>query len=110
MVVLLCPRHDFTSATSSHRKHTFRIIKIVDYMMAGIPVICAIDAGNDPVAEAQCGFSVRPNDHQALASVIIDLMRLGNDSRLELGERGKQYVLRNYSYEVLANRFLEALK
>lgn len=84
--------------------------KIVDYMMAGIPVISAIDAGNDPVAEAQCGFSVRPNDHQGLASVIIDLMRLGNDSRLEIGERGKQYALRNYNYEVLANRFLEALK
>jgi glycosyltransferase involved in cell wall biosynthesis len=83
--------------------------KIVDYMMAELPVICAINAGNDLVADAQSGFSVPPNDHQLLASVIIDLIYLGDEGRVQIGKRGKQHVLQNYSYDVLANRFLEAL-
>ena len=32
--------------------------KLMDYMMAGKPVVFAIDAGNDMVAEAQCGVSI----------------------------------------------------
>ena len=33
--------------------------KLMDYMMAGKPVIFAIDAGNDMVADASCGISDR---------------------------------------------------
>ena len=40
--------------------------KIVDYaMMAGVPIICAINAGNDPVSEAKCGLSIPPNESQS---------------------------------------------
>lgn len=84
--------------------------KIVDYMMAGVPIICAINAGNDPVSEAKCGLSIPPNDHKALATAIMDIMLLGKEGRLKLGEYGRRYAVSNYSYEVLANRFLEALK
>ena len=84
--------------------------KVFDYMMAGVPVILAIDAGNDPVSEAQCGFSVRPDDHQALADVVKHFLCLRDESRIAIGERGRQHVCRSYNYEVLANKFLEALK
>ena len=79
-------------------------------MMAGVPIICAINAGNDPVSEAKCGLSIPPNDHKALATAIMDIMLLGKEGRLKLGEYGRRYAVSNYSYEVLANRFLEALK
>lgn len=36
--------------------------KLMDYMMAGRPVLMAIDAGNDPVVDSGCGLSVKPED------------------------------------------------
>ncbi len=34
--------------------------KLMDYMMAGCPVLHSVEAGNDPVAEAGCGLTVAP--------------------------------------------------
>ena len=50
------------------------------------------------------------DDHKALATAIMDIMLLGKEGRLKLGDYGRRYAVSNYSYEVLANRFLEALK
>ncbi len=41
--------------------------KLMDYMMAGVPVLHSVEAGNDPVAEAGCGLTVAPESAQAVA-------------------------------------------
>jgi glycosyltransferase involved in cell wall biosynthesis len=57
--------------------------KLIDYMMAGVPVIHAIDAGNDLVAESGCGISTRPEDPQAMVDAVREMMR---ERRWEQGE------------------------
>jgi len=34
--------------------------KLMDYMMAARPIVCAVDAGNDIVSEAGCGITIQP--------------------------------------------------
>jgi hypothetical protein len=53
----------------------------MDYMMARVPVVHSVEAGNDPVADSGCGLSVPPQDPQALAA---GLQRL---AALPVGER-----------------------
>lgn len=83
--------------------------KLFDYMMAGKPVIQAIDAGNDPVAESSCGISVEPENPQALADAVEKILGLSPEERLKIGDAGKKYVLLHHDYSVLADHFLRIL-
>jgi len=83
--------------------------KLFDYMMAGKPVIQAIDAGNDPVAESGCGISIEPENPQALAEAILLMKNLSAAERVQMGDAGRQYVLRHHDYKVLAEKCLNIL-
>jgi len=84
--------------------------KIMDYMMAAKPIIHAVEAGNDPVKEAGCGISVPPEDPAAIADAIRKMVAMGQSERENMGQRGKEYVLKNHDYRVIAKQFLEVLK
>ena len=83
--------------------------KLMDYMMAARPVICAIAAGNDPVTDAGCGQTIAPEDPAALAAAVARMCRLTTEVRERLGQAGRAYVQRHHAYPVLALRFLDAV-
>jgi len=83
--------------------------KLFDYMMAGKPIIHAIEAGNDLVKESGCGISIPPEDPIAIAEAIKKLIEMSPTEREEMGKRGKEYVIKNHDYKVLAQKFLEAI-
>ena len=84
--------------------------KLMDYMMAGRPVLHAVEAGNDAVGEARCGLTVAPEDPGAIAHGILALLAAGADERRAMGERGRQFVLQHFTYPVLSERFLTACR
>jgi len=84
--------------------------KLMDYMMAEKPILHAVEAGNDPVAEAACGISVAPEDPAALAAAVSRLMALPPAEQAALGRRGKEYVLANHDYRTLARQFLALMR
>ena len=83
--------------------------KLMDYMMARAPVLHAVEAGNDPVAEAGAGLTVTPESPQAVAEGLLRLAALPAAERRAMGERGRAFVLAHHTYPVLAQRFLQAL-
>ena len=83
--------------------------KLMDYMMAARPVVCAIAAGNDPVSDAGCGETIAPEDPQALAAAVQRLRAMSSDVRVRLGRAGRAYVEANHTYPVLARNFLDAV-
>lgn len=82
--------------------------KLMDYMMAGKPVVHSVSAGNDPVAEAGCGFTVPPGDAAAVAQAILKLSAMSEAQRKLLGAAGKAFILKNQTYPFLAANFLAA--
>ena len=78
-------------------------------MMARRAVLHAVDAGNDPVAEAGAGLTVAPDDPRAVADGLLALAALPAQQRAAMGERGRAFVLANHTYPVLAQRFLDAV-
>ncbi len=82
--------------------------KLMDYMMAGCTVLHSVEAGNDPVSEAGCGLTVPPESPHAVAEGVRQLLSVPEAERRSMGERGRQFILRYHTYEILARRFLDA--
>ena len=83
--------------------------KIFDYLAAGRPTIIAADAFNNPIAEAGAGFTVPPENPEALATAILQLAALPRARREEMARAGRTHVEANYSMERLARRLAQAL-
>lgn len=84
--------------------------KLMDYMMAAKPVIHAVVAGNDPVAEVGCGITIKPDDPEGLCAAVEILAGRGEKAREEMGERGRSHILREHTYEVLSKRFVDVIR
>ncbi|MDM4767557.1 glycosyltransferase family 4 protein [Pelomonas sp. SE-A7] len=84
--------------------------KLMDYLMAERAVLHSVEAGNDPVAEAQAGLTVAPEDAAAVAEGLKKLAATSAEERTAMGRRGREFVLANHTYPVLAQRFLQALE
>ena len=83
--------------------------KLMDYMMAGRAVLHSVEAGNDPVTEADCGLTVAAESAAAVAEGLRELADKTPEVRALMGERGRAFVVEHHSYRVLAQRFIEAV-
>jgi glycosyltransferase involved in cell wall biosynthesis len=83
--------------------------KLFDYMYAGKPILYAINSGNKPVEEANCGISVDAENPDAIANGILKLYNLSQEERSKLGENGKNYVLKYHTYKYIADKLEEVI-
>jgi len=79
--------------------------KLFEYMSAGLPILLAINAIHDDVAQAKCGFSIPAEDPYVLAQMLRRIVAMPKDDLREMGERARQYVRRTHTYEVLAQQY-----
>lgn len=84
--------------------------KLFDYMLNGLPVIFAINAGNDIVRDSGCGFTVPPDDPAAIAEAIARLAAMSKSQRAEMGKHGMDAVIKDHDYGSLAERYLGVLR
>lgn len=83
--------------------------KLMDYMMAGRPVVHSVEAGNDPVGEAGCGITVAPENPQAVVDAVNKLLTLSGAERNAMGLQGRAFMESKQTYPVLAQRFLSGV-
>ncbi|MEK2645209.1 glycosyltransferase family 4 protein [Bdellovibrio sp. BCCA] len=83
--------------------------KLLDYLMAGKPILYAIEAGNNWVDESKSGISVSSENAAELAQAIRDVMRMSTEERVKMGNNGREFVLRSKTYPYLAQKFIEGI-
>lgn len=74
--------------------------KIMAYMLAGKPVLAAVDGDSDTAAcirDAGCGWVVEPNNAQALAQGLRDIGNLDRAVLADMGKAGAAYGTRQFS-------------
>jgi glycosyltransferase involved in cell wall biosynthesis len=83
--------------------------KLMDYMMAGKPVLHSVAAGNDPVTEVGCGITVAPSDHAAIAKSALALAAMTSEEKQAMGQKGEDFIRAERTYKVLAQQFLNVI-
>ncbi len=81
--------------------------KLIDYMLSGKPILHSVNAANDWVAEFDCGISVPAENPTEIAKGIKYLFSLNKDELLVKGSKGREYIMKHFSYSILAKKFLE---
>lgn len=84
--------------------------KMVDYMMAGKPVIASYSGHQSMLNEADAGVFVAAGDTDELIRAIISMAEMPTERRLEMGSRAQAWLLANRSYAVLARAYLSAIE
>ena len=83
--------------------------KLYDYMFSGTPILQSIDIKDDIVEKSNCGVCVEAENSNAIADGIINLYKMDDSQRISLGKNGKDYVLENFTYDKLADKFISIL-
>lgn len=81
--------------------------KMYDSMMAGTPIICAINAENTLVEQYNCGFMVDPSDINTILDGIHRLKNMTQTERDAIGNNGKKAILEHFTYKKIAEQFSE---
>ena len=80
--------------------------KVIDYMMAGKPVVASYTGYPSMINEADCGSYVPAGDVLALKQEVQRYAGLPEEERLKIGARGKEWLVANRSYSKLAKQYL----
>ena len=83
--------------------------KLFDYMYSGKPVVQSVIAGNDIPKDSGCGITCKPEPAE-IVKAILQIYNMSEDERSAMGAKGKEYVLANHTYSVLAEKFIETIE
>lgn len=79
--------------------------KWMDYMYSEKPLIISFSGYPSLVNEAECGFFVKSEDERELAEKIAELSEMSQDELTAIGKRGRDYLLKNRTFEKLAYEY-----
>lgn len=83
--------------------------KVIDYMLAGKPVVASFSGYPSMINEADAGSFVPAGDVRALKNEILRYVDMSEDERILMGKRGREWIITNRDYRVLAKNYLQIL-
>jgi colanic acid biosynthesis glycosyl transferase WcaI len=84
--------------------------KILSYMAAGRPIICATEgAASELVQAAAAGVTAPPDDPAALADAITHVASLPADVRSALGQHGREYLAAYFDKQAIIDEYERVL-
>lgn len=84
--------------------------KVIDYMMAGKPIVASYTGYPSMINEAKCGSYVPAGDVAALQQEICRYVQMSAQERQMIGLRGKAWLLENRQYPKLAKDYLDIMQ
>jgi glycosyltransferase involved in cell wall biosynthesis len=79
--------------------------KLIDYMLAGKPVLASYSGFPSMIDEAGCGSFVPAEDVPALVEEVRRYAAMSAEEREQLGQRGRDWILEHRSFRSLAEAY-----
>lgn len=83
--------------------------KLIDYMLAGKPILASYDGYPSMINEAGAGFYVPSGDVVELKQKILELMELDVNQRERMGSAGREWLIKNRKYSKISVDYLNIL-
>lgn len=84
--------------------------KVVDYMLAGKPIVASYTGFPSMINEADCGTFVPAGDVPALTAEVKRYAGMSQTQREIIGRRGRDWILEHRQYPTLARKYLALLE
>lgn len=104
-----CDALYFSVHVSTVWKYGQSLNKVIDYMLAGKPVVASYTGYPSMINEAGCGTYVAAGDVGALKAEIQRYSAMDDVQRAAIGARGRKWILEHRNYETLAQAYLKIL-
>lgn len=104
-VLAVCDLLYFSVFPSKVWRYGQSLNKLVDYMLAGKPVVASYNGFRSMIDEAGCGAYVPAGDVESLQCEILRYAEMPPAERLACGQRGRRWILENRPYSVLASQY-----
>jgi glycosyltransferase involved in cell wall biosynthesis len=81
-------------------------VSVAEALGHGVPCIVSKGAPWKSIESNRCGWWVE-NDSNSIASSLRTALALSDDERREMGKRGRELVEQNFSWQVIASKYIE---
>lgn len=108
-VLARCDLLYFSVHTSTVWKFGQSLNKVIDYMLAGKPVVASYTGYPSMINEAGCGSYVPAGNVAALKDEILRYASLPLHEREDVGKKGRAWLLENRTYPALAEQYRKIL-
>jgi len=97
----------FSSKNLDIYKYGISANKTFDYMYASIPIILSAPTKNNVIEIANCGSVIPAENPVELRKTILEYYNKTKKERQLIGNNGKEYLLKNFTYQTLALKYVK---
>lgn len=84
--------------------------KMIDYMIAGKPIVQYIESGYDIIKLSETGLSIETENPRALADAILEVKQMSPAQLEKIKANGLKFVMENHEYKLLSEKYIEIMK
>lgn len=95
----------YVAGLTERWKYGQSLNKLIDYMLSGKPILASYSGFPSMINESECGYFLPSDDVGELKEKILEFASMDRQDLLEMGLRGRRWVLNNRNYRQLARDY-----
>jgi len=84
--------------------------KIIDYMYAAKPILATYSGFPSMINESGCGEFIPHEGEIKIEQKFVEYSNMPKSELLEMGAKGKEWLIKNRTYSLLADKYLDLIK